>query len=140
MTTTPTRSTHGSPAKSATAYGLVSFAGAMLLITGVFQLLEGISAIADDEVYSTGVDYSFKLGVTAWGWIHVVMGALSLATALAILTGRVWGYVLGVGIGGLGAVLSFAFLPYYPVWTLVVIAFDVLVIWALCNQISSARR
>ncbi|MCW2770400.1 MAG: hypothetical protein JWR27_1833 [Aeromicrobium sp.] len=140
MTTSPTHGTHGSPARSATAYGLVSFAAAMLLITAVFQLLEGIAAVAKDEVYATGVDYAYKLDVTAWGWIHIVVGALGLATALAILTGQVWGHVIGIGIAAVSAILSFAFLPYYPLWTLVVIAFDVLVIWALFNQISSDAR
>jgi hypothetical protein len=133
MNTTRARGNHGSPA----AYVVVSFAAAMLLVVAVMQVLEGIAAVAKDDVFATGIDYAYQFDITTWGWINIVLGVLGLATALGILSGQVWGHLAGVGIAGLSALFSFAFLPYYPIWALVVIAINTLIIWALCNQIAS---
>lgn len=65
-----------------------------------------------------------------------MLGIVALVTGIAILSGQVWGQLSGVAIAVLGAVASFAFLPYYPLWSIVVLAFNALVIWALCTQIT----
>ncbi|MGO4257564.1 DUF7144 family membrane protein [Marmoricola sp. RAF53] len=118
--------------------GTTAFAGMMLATLGVFQILEGISAIANDHIYVSGVKYVFDVDITAWGWFHLILGIIGLATGIGILMGQTWGYIVGLVIAFISAASSFAFLPYYPGWAFVIIAFDVLVIWALTRQVVDA--
>ena len=117
------------------AFGIVTFAGVMLVTVATFQILEGIAAIAKDEVFVLGSDYVYKFDVTTWGWIHVVLGAIGLATGIGLLAGQTWARVTGIALAVVGALASFAFLPYYPLWSILVIAFYVLVMWALTTQL-----
>src|SRR4051794_26103328 len=121
------------------ASGVARFAGVMLAVIAGFEVLQGIAAIANDSIFVKGVNYTYELDVTAWGWIHLCIGVVSLAIGIAIATGRTVGYLGGIAVAFLSAVASFAFLPYYPFWSLCIIVFDVLVIWALCVQISGER-
>ncbi len=121
------------------AAGIAGFAGIMLAIASVFQILQGISAIANDSVFAKAANYVYEFDITTWGWIHLLMGVLGLAVGLAILAQQTLGYLGGLGIAGISAVTNFAWLPYYPVWSLLIITFNVLVIWALCKLISGDR-
>jgi hypothetical protein len=122
--------------KRTTASMVTTFAGVMLLTVGVFQVIQGITAVAKDDLYITTLNYSFDLDTTAWGWIHITLGVLAGLTAVGILMNQTWGRLAGVAIGSISAINAFLFLPYYPVWALVIIAFDVFVIWALCFQLT----
>jgi len=117
------------------AFGVVTFAGVMLVTVATFQILEGIAALAKDEVFLVGVEYVYKFDVTTWGWIHIVLGAIGLATGIGLLAGQTWARITGIALAVLGALASFAFLPYYPLWSILVIAFYVLVMWALTAQL-----
>jgi hypothetical protein len=86
-----------------------------------------------------GLSYTFEFDVTAWGWIHLLLGLVGLGTGIGILVGQTWARILGVFIAGVSTVSNFMFMPYYPFWSLAVIALDVLVIWALCSQIAKDR-
>ena len=119
------------------AYGTVTFAGVMLSVTAIFQILEGISAVANDKIYVSGLNYVFEFDVTTWGWIHIVVGAIALATGIGLLAGQTWARVLGIIIAVLVIITNFAYMPYYPFWAVVVIAFAVFVIWALCRQMAA---
>lgn len=127
-------------AKGLTALGVTAFAGVMLATVAIFQILVGISALANDTVYVSGVDYTYAFDVTAWGWIHLIVGVVGLAVGVGILAGQTWGLVAGIAIATIAAVTNFAFLPYYPFWSIVIVALNVFVIWALCNQVSAADR
>ena len=116
---------------SAAAVGWALFAAIMLMIAGFFQIIAGIAAIAEDDVFVKTQEYVFKFDVTTWGWIHIVLGILLLCVGAGILTGNVLARTVGVIIAGLSAIGNFAFMPYYPVWAIIVIAIDVAIIWAL---------
>jgi hypothetical protein len=135
-----TQSSHSSRDRTSSsglvALGVAGFAGVMLATVSVFQILEGIAAIADDKVYVAGISYAYELDLTTWGWIHLILGVIGLAVGLGILAGQAWGLLSGVVIAALSCLTHFAFLPYFPIWSLVVLAFNALVIWALCSQIS----
>ena len=124
---------------SVLANGVTTFAGVLLTVVSIFQILEGIAAIANDTVFVRGLDYTWQFNVETWGWIHLIIGLVGLATGIGIVLGQTWGYVIGVGVAGLSALSNFMFMPYYPFWSLAVIALDVLVIWALCSQIAGDR-
>jgi hypothetical protein len=116
------------------ATGLVAFAGAMLLLTGIFQMFEGVAALADDEVFIPLDGYVYELDVTAWGWIHLLLGALATLTGIFLVRGALWARAVGILFAGLSAVANFLFIPYYPIWSLVLIALNVAVIWALATN------
>ena len=120
---------------SMVAYSVALFAAAMLAVVGVVQVIEGISAVAKDSVFVTGVKYSYEIDVTTWGWIHIVIGAVAAAAAVGLFLDQSWGRFAGIAIAALGAIANFAFIPYYPIWSLVVIAFYGIVIWALAYQL-----
>ena len=122
--------------KSAIAYGVTLFAGVMLCTVSVFQILQGIAAISKDDVFISGINYTYKLGVSQWGWNHLVLGVIALGAGIGIVLGYVWGFIAGIVIASLSALANFAFIPHYPVWSIIVIAINVLVIWALCTQTS----
>jgi hypothetical protein len=98
-------------------------------------VLEGIVGIHEDAVYVvTRGAYTYKFDVTAWGWIHLVLGVVAVAVGTGLLRGvegARWG---GVFIAGLSMIANFMFLPYQPVWAFVMIAVDVFVIWALTTH------
>lgn len=121
------------------AYGVTTFAGVLLAMVSIFQILEGIAAIANDTVYVRGLSYTYELDVSTWGWIHVVLGLVGLGTGIGILMGQTWARILGILIAGLSTLSNFMFMPYYPFWSLAIIALDVFVIWALCSQIADER-
>lgn len=120
------------------ARGTTTFAGVMLAVSGGVQILEGIAALAGDDVYVAGTEYTYELNLTAWGWVHVCLGALGVLIAVGLLTGNTVARITGVVIASLGALTNFVFLPQYPFWSIVAIAFYVLVLWALCTQLEEA--
>ncbi|MFI0406730.1 hypothetical protein [Actinomadura sp. 3N508] len=115
------------------AVGLAVFAGCMMIMAGLFGAIAGIAAIVDDDLYMIRGDYVFKWDVTAWGWIHLGIGLLVIAAGIGVLGGRTWARIVGIALAVLSAVSNFIFLPYYPLWSIVIIALDVAVIWALAK-------
>jgi hypothetical protein len=113
------------------AVGGIAFAATMLTLAGIFQILAGLVAILNDEFYVVARNYTFDLDVTAWGWIHLVIGAAMLATGVGLFGRQTWAGVTAIMLAMLSAISNFFFIPYYPIWALVVIALDVWVIWAL---------
>jgi len=111
--------------------GMTTFAGVMLIISGAFNVIEGLVALFRNEVYVVGREYVFAFDLTAWGWTHLIVGAVVAAAGFAVLSGQVWGRSVGVGIAVLSMLANFLFIPYYPVWSLLIIALNFFVIWAL---------
>jgi hypothetical protein len=118
-------------AVSGWAYGFAAFAGAIMLIVGIFQGLAGLAAIFDDSFFVVGDNYAFKVDTTTWGWIHLIFGVILVFAGLAIYRGAVWARTIGVILAILSAVANFFFIPYYPVWAVLIIALDIAIIWAL---------
>ena len=112
--------------------GFVVFAAVMMLIIGSFQIITGIAAIFEDEFFVVGANYIYDVDVTAWGWIHLVLGAIMFFAGLGVMAGATWARVVGIALASLSAIANFFFIPYYPLWAILVIALDVTVIWALC--------
>ena len=112
--------------------GLSLFAGILMIITGLFNAMEGVVALARNEIYAVTPRYIFAIDLTTWGWIQVILGIVVLAAGVGVITGQLWGRVVGITIATLTMLANFAFIPYYPIWSLLIIALNVFVIWALC--------
>ena len=116
---------------SAWAIGYASFAGVVLVLVGIFQALAGVAALVKDQYFVVTQDYVFKFNVTTWGWIHLVIGLIVLAAGIGVFSGAVWARTIGVFVAVVNAAAHFMFMPYQPVWSMLVIALDVAIIWAL---------
>ena len=112
--------------------GLSLFAGVLMIVAGVFNAIEGLVALFRNEVYIAGPRYVFAFDLTTWGWIHLLIGIGVAAAGFALMSGRLWGRLVGIAIAVLSMLTNFLFIPYYPVWSLLIIALNVFVIWALC--------
>ncbi|MFQ6398304.1 hypothetical protein ACLMAJ_33295 [Nocardia sp. KC 131] len=108
-------------------------AGVLLATAGVLQLLQGVSALAKDDILVVGANYSFSWSVTTWGWIHVVIGLLIAVTGLALAGGASWARVTAIFIAALSIIANFLWLPYYPGWSILIISLDIVVIWAVAT-------
>src|SRR5436190_13860111 len=100
-------------------------------------MLAGLLALSgDSEEVITQKDYAFELNVTTWGWIHLGFGVAAVAIGIGMLMGRSWAYVFALCLAFLSALGSFAFLPQAPIWSALLIAFDVLVLRALVIELN----
>jgi hypothetical protein len=119
------------PVKQGLAGG-TTFAAAILLFTGsLLAVLQGISAIADDDIFVVAPNYTYEFDITAWGWIHLIAGIIGLAIAVGLITGALWARAGAVTIAAISIVINFLWLPHYPLWSILVIALDLIVIWAV---------
>lgn len=122
--------------QQAWAVGGTVFAATAIMIIGLFQVIMGISALAQDEIFVNGTNYTYDIDVTGWGWIHLILGVLMIVTGVFLYTAAPWARALGIVMAVLSAVDNFFFLPYYPLWSMVVIALDIFVIWSLATVIT----
>jgi hypothetical protein len=113
------------------AVGFILFAAIMMIMTGFFQLLAGLVAIFENEFYVATRNYLFQLDATSWGWIHVLIGLLVAFAGWSLMSGRTWARAVAITLAVLSAIANFLFIPYYPFWSLLIIALDVFVIWAI---------
>jgi hypothetical protein len=88
-------------------------------------------ALANNEFFVITSEYIFKLDVTTWGWLHIIGGLILAASGVGIFSGNVLARTVGVIVATLSAIWNFAFLPYYPIWSIIMIAIAFSVIWAL---------
>jgi hypothetical protein len=121
----------GTPAM---AIGAIMFAGIMMVMNGIFSAIAGIAALAKDDFYVVLPNYLLELDPTTWGWIHLIVGIVVALAGFSVLTGRTWARMVGILVASLSAIANFGFIPYYPIWSLLIIAIDVVVIWALATQ------
>jgi hypothetical protein len=120
-------------AKQAWAIGGTVFAAAMLLLLGIWQIFLGIAAIARGSFFVAADDYLYQFNVTTWGWIHLILGIVAVVTGFFLFSGAAWARGVGIALAVLSAIANFFFLPYYPIWSLAIIALDVFIIWALAT-------
>jgi hypothetical protein len=118
---------------SAAWQGWAYFGAAVMILLGLFQALFGLVALVDRSFFAVRTNQLLAItSYSAWGWIHLVLGALALAAGLGIiLGGHLWARVLGVAVALLSAVANLGYLKASPVWSLLLITLDVLVIFAL---------
>ena len=119
------------PTVSGWVVGGITFAGTMLILIGMFQAIDGLVAIFNDDFFLVTQNYTFDIDTSAWGWIHLLLGILLVLASYGLYSGATWGAAVAIVMAVLTAVENFFFIPYYPFWSLLVIALCVWVIWAL---------
>ena len=117
--------------RSGAAVGFIYFASLMMIIIGFFDVIQGLAAIIKQSYYAISPNYVFKFNVATWGWINLLLGLVILLAGFGLWSGAVWARTVGVIMAVIIAIAEFAWLPYSPVWSVIVIALSVFVIWAL---------
>lgn len=125
-TTTPYQ-----PESETWASGIAQFGAVILIVVGAFQAAQGLVALVRKEFFVSTNNYVFQLDLTTWGWVHLVLGVVMVVAGCGVLAKQTWAVVAGIVLCVLSALANFTFIPHYPIWSLVIIALDVLVIWAL---------
>jgi hypothetical protein len=130
-----------SRAESPWAIGISVFAAAMLIMAGGSQFFLGLAAVINDEVFAKLGGYIFRFDTTVWGVIHMILGVVFIVVGWFVLRGASWAIWTAIGLAVVNGLLNFMWLPLQPFWAIVLIAIDVLVIWALATtgQAAAAR-
>ncbi len=140
MTGTTARNPVRDDGGSMWASGLSLFAAWMMMILGTFQFFEGLVAVVDgDDFLLNTPNYLVQFDASTWGWTHLILGAIVAVTGVAIMTGNKVARGFGIFFVALSAFANFLWIPYYPLWALVVLTLDVAVIWALTTSDLSRR-
>jgi hypothetical protein len=111
--------------------GWIAFAAIMMLVVGLFNVIDGIAAIASNKVFVTGSGGAVVLDVTAWGWVHLVIGLLVAVVGYFLLQGASWATYAAILLVIVNMLTQMMFLPAYPLWSIMIIALDSFVLWAL---------
>lgn len=112
-------------------FGWTLYAAVMMIISGIWWLTAGIIALVNKNFYVLTSNYVFKFDVTTWGWIHLGFGILAIVAGFFLFTGALWARIITIVTATLAAVVAFAWIPYYPVMAIILVAVSALVIWAL---------
>ena len=131
MTTATYKPAKGTGGHHVAGYGLVIFSAVVLAVVACFNMIYGAAAIANSHVFMAGATYVFG-DLKAWGWITLILGALQLAAAGGIMAGNQLARWFGVAVVGINAIAMMFFIGAYPFWALVIIAVNVVVLYALC--------
>ena len=94
---------------------------------------EGIAALIHGSFIVAVRNYAYSLSATSWGWFHLILGAVVLAAGIGLLTDKMWARIVGVGVIAISMIVNFLYIPYLPVWSIVVIAIDMAIVWALLS-------
>ncbi|TCO20422.1 hypothetical protein EV652_112168 [Kribbella steppae] len=121
------------------AVGAIAFAGSLMVMIGSFSVVAGLAAIFDDGYIIVSQRYAFDLDVTAWGWIHLVLGIAVVAVGIGLFMSKTWAGRAAIVLAVLIAIDFFFFIPYAPFWSVLVIALSVWLIWAVTRVSASAR-
>lgn len=111
--------------------GWVYFAAFMVLLAGIFQLISGFAALLNPDYFKVINGTLVAFDLTTWGWIHLLLGIALLCVGTALFSGKTWARVVAIILAMLNLLAQFAFLSEYPIWSVIIIAVDVLVIYAL---------
>jgi hypothetical protein len=126
---TGSREERGSP----WAEGLALFAGIMMVTVAVFMILQGLAAVLNDEWFVHTQNYTYDIDLTAWGWLHMLLGVILAVVGAGVITGNIFARISGMIVVVFVMIDNFLFIPSYPFWSLLLIALNAAILWALAT-------
>jgi hypothetical protein len=111
--------------------GAIIFASVVMVITGTFGAIEGLYAIFEDQVFTVQGGEAVLIDITGWGWLHLLLGLLTILVGYALFRGQTWARVMTIVMVMINATAHMLFLPVYPIGAIIIIALDMLVLWAV---------
>jgi hypothetical protein len=120
-----------SPRSVVTATAITLFAAVFMVVGGAFHVIQGLAALINEDFFVAVNGYAYDVDITAWGWLHVIVGGIVALTGLALLSGALWARLFAIFIVVVSGIVNFIFIPYQPLWSIVLLAADGVVLWAL---------
>ena len=111
--------------------GWIAFAGIMMVLNGTFNVIDGLSAVFADEVFASGDQGIVVLDLTTWGWVHIVWGLVVAFAGMALFSSALWARMVAIVVVMINAATQALVLPSFPAWSVLVIAVDLFILWAL---------
>jgi hypothetical protein len=121
----------GQSGPSGAALGFTAMAAILMMLSGGANILEGIAAVVRGSYFVTLPHYAYNTSVSGWGWTHLIFGIVVFLAGACLFLDMMWARVAGVILASVSLLLNLVFIPYFPVWSIIVIALDAFVIWAL---------
>jgi hypothetical protein len=116
---------------SGAALGFTALAAILMMLSGGANILEGIAAVVRGSFFVALPNYAYNVSVSGWGWTHLIVGIVVFVAGACLFLDMLWARVTGVVLASLSLLLNLVYIPYFPVWSIIVIAIDAFVIWAL---------
>ncbi len=111
--------------------GFTALAGTLMLLAGLWMAVVAIVALSHGNVFNTAPAYAFRYNIRGWGWTELALGVVLFAAGMCVFLGMAWARYVGAFLAVLSAIANFVFIPYQPLWSIVMIALDAFIIWAL---------
>ncbi len=124
---------YAEPRPEGAVLGFSITAAVLMMVSGLWNFLEGLAAIIRGSFFVTLPHYVYNVSITGWGWIHLIVGAAVFVAGVFLFMDKLWARIVGIALACISAVLNFLYIPYSPVWSVVVIAIDVVIVWALLS-------
>ena len=122
-----------------TRSGWVTFAGVMLFMVGVLNIIYGIAAIGDSSFFLQDQKYILS-NLNTWGWLTLVLGLLQIGAAFSLWSGNLYGRMVAIIATSLGAIGALMALPAYPFWSLAIFALNIIVLHQVAMYGSESAR
>ncbi len=113
------------------AVGLTALAGILMFLLGGWWIMAGFVAIVNDDFFVVTQEWIFEFSTTSWGWTHLILGLVVLLAGAGLFSGAVWARTVGVILAVISGLVAFAWLPYHPVWAILIVTISVFTVWAL---------
>ena len=120
--------------------GWLTFSGSLLIVVGFFHLVAGLVALFKPSVFLATQNQLVVFNYNQWGWTHIIFSIVLFATAAALFSGRLWARIVTIGLATLSAIANFGFITAYPLWSIMIIALDILVIYGVAMHGSEVNE
>lgn len=132
---------HGHVVRQQTGWvGWIAFAATFMVLAGFFQAIFGLTALFNNQIIVSGASNVWLVNLTTWGWAHLILGVLLIITGFGIMSGGTAARTFAVILVGLSAIANFLFIPVYPVWSIIVLVVDAMVIYAIIAHGAELRQ
>ncbi len=111
--------------------GWVYFAAVLMLISGIFELFRGIYSLTNGDFFVASGGQVVLFNTTAWGWVQIVLGIIMLTGAMSLFSGHFWGRLVATVATTLSAIATLIWLPAFPIWGVISLILNIVVLWAV---------
>jgi hypothetical protein len=120
-------------------FGGMMLAAVLMLFSGLVTFFDGIVGILNGAFYPVVSNYAFTLGPTGRGIVNMILGAVIFAAGVSLFLGMTWARIVGIVLAAFIGIYNFLILPWYPLWSIILVALNVYIIWALATAGRSRR-
>jgi hypothetical protein len=129
------------PRRSSAWSGWIIFAGVILALVGTFQLIEGFVALFDKSYYLVSRNgLTVHMSYTGWGWVHIALGAVNILAGFGLFAGHAAARIWAIFVASISAIVNLGFTAAYPVWVIIVVTLDIIILFALCAHWNELDR